>query len=1125
MNKYYGKVRSILIVVLLAVALLSASVATLWGGVSVAMADTEALADIVAPATGFNPIVHYEFQDETDLGKDTLGNYNLVAKDVTLDPINGGVALKNSGLLYAPALDEVTNDEYTDFSDLVKGSFSISLRAYLRNNNGGGNYLVSTGSYGSHFTMNWAYGGFGMNFGNSQNKDFMNDGSKDMLSGEFAWYRVNVIYDESAMTVKLVATKEGVEDYSFTMSETLSQTITFGGNSQYSFTIGAQSHLGGWDDQHASAELSDGTNVWPNISDFRLYSGVIDDAEITKIKEYDKANKTEVQTYETNPIASYTFSDTTTVGADDMGNVDLALKSTNADDYVITDGALTLKNNNVLYAKNLGNGKDIADKLDTFTIVLDVKMANPGGGEFDILSTGKYDEALRVTRNGNSLNFYVGGNDTNQWKENVFLDNEWQTIIVTGNVSNKYMAIYINKPGDTQATLIASVSNAEGLALANNCSLTFGGDSQFGAADSQHSNPTIKNIKIFDFTFGSAQATQYLTVGKVEVETIPLSSVKKLSTTVSVTPDMSEDDILACALPTTVQVTNAANNIADANIVWNKVVKGDFSAKLYGFLIGSNINNQQNVKVELTVPYSFGDEYKQDIKPIVWYEFKDADNIGKDSMGHFDLLVGGNGQVEHNAEEGYVTFTRANGSVLYAPALYGSTDWSDMLKGGYTFSYTVKADNTIQDGSYYAVTTGTYGESFLIYGCYSGFEVIYSAGGSSSHKIRFETGSYKDQWVTITVTVDPTTSTCCFYVNDALFAEREISDYQGFSADGLYTFAIGGQANVSGNDSTQYFEGSISDVKVYDYVLSADNVKDLYTTSSFSSVPTYYTIKKIDVDTSDVELVLSKDNTVTDILAGLPTTVTVTNNKGQTETCSVIWLGRKDGIIEGYVQGCSWANTDGGFATVELSYVVEFDDVENAQFTEVKVDDVAYTGAALAVGTSANVTFKVVPSNGYKVSSVVCNTEKLTAGENGLYTVSVSDYSKVVAYISAEEYTITYVLNNGSENETQIYGYGETVELATYFTKEGYTFDGWYLNAEFTGEKVTTIDSNNPANVTLYAKWTAEGENNDDTPNTPIDDEGGSNSVVVIVIASVVAASVVAGVVVIIIKKRRQRND
>lgn len=52
-----------------------------------------------------------------------------------------------------------------------------------------------------------------------------------------------------------------------------------------------------------------------------------------------------------------------------------------------------------------------------------------------------------------------------------------------------------------------------------------------------------------------------------------------------------------------------------------------------------------------------------------------------------------------------------------------------------------------------------------------------------------------------------------------------------------------------------------------------------------------------------------------------------------------------------------------------------------------------------------------------------------------------------------------------------------TIESATLIlaepTKTGYTFNGWYDNASFTDEAITTITSGSTGNVTLYAKWTS----------------------------------------------------
>ncbi|MGN1052571.1 MAG: hypothetical protein ACI4SH_04185, partial [Candidatus Scatosoma sp.] len=243
------------------------------------------LADITAPETGFNKVVHYEFNDETNLGKDSLGNYDLVAQNVAIDPLNGGVALKNGGVLYAPALD----GNGTDFSDLVKGSYSVSMRIYTRAVSGGGNYIVATGLYGSDFQVDWNYNGLGVDLGNEQSGKFGVDknnaaslGGINMFDSAYSWYRVSMIYDESASSFRVKTTKEGDGAYLFDYTKTLTSAVTFGG-SEYTFTIGGQSKFGASLAQQADTTIDSTYTIHPNISDFRLYSGVIDETEISAI--------------------------------------------------------------------------------------------------------------------------------------------------------------------------------------------------------------------------------------------------------------------------------------------------------------------------------------------------------------------------------------------------------------------------------------------------------------------------------------------------------------------------------------------------------------------------------------------------------------------------------------------------------------------------------------------------------------------------------------------------------------------------------------------------------------------------------------------------------------------------
>ena len=75
-------------------------------------------------------------------------------------------------------------------------------------------------------------------------------------------------------------------------------------------------------------------------------------------------------------------------------------------------------------------------------------------------------------------------------------------------------------------------------------------------------------------------------------------------------------------------------------------------------------------------------------------------------------------------------------------------------------------------------------------------------------------------------------------------------------------------------------------------------------------------------------------------------------------------------------------------------------------------------------------------------------------------------------------YSITYNLNDGVwEDDIYIplsYTNYTNVELPTTLYKEGFVFGGWYTNADFSGEKVTTIPYGTDGNKTYYAKWIDE---------------------------------------------------
>ena len=77
------------------------------------------------------------------------------------------------------------------------------------------------------------------------------------------------------------------------------------------------------------------------------------------------------------------------------------------------------------------------------------------------------------------------------------------------------------------------------------------------------------------------------------------------------------------------------------------------------------------------------------------------------------------------------------------------------------------------------------------------------------------------------------------------------------------------------------------------------------------------------------------------------------------------------------------------------------------------------------------------------------------------------------ALYSAIEYSIEYNLNRGTNNSLNPETYTiESPEITLEnATRTGYTFAGWYKNADFSGDPVEKISTGNYGNITLYAKW------------------------------------------------------
>ena len=88
-----------------------------------------------------------------------------------------------------------------------------------------------------------------------------------------------------------------------------------------------------------------------------------------------------------------------------------------------------------------------------------------------------------------------------------------------------------------------------------------------------------------------------------------------------------------------------------------------------------------------------------------------------------------------------------------------------------------------------------------------------------------------------------------------------------------------------------------------------------------------------------------------------------------------------------------------------------------------------------------------------------------------------------LASCSKETYTISFDSNFGTAVESIQVNENELVVEPAAPTREGYTFEGWYIDINFTQE--VNFETFIPTkNITLFAKWT-KNEDNNDNPNIP----------------------------------------
>ena len=199
------------------------------------------------------------------------------------------------------------------------------------------------------------------------------------------------------------------------------------------------------------------------------------------------------------------------------------------------------------------------------------------------------------------------------------------------------------------------------------------------------------------------------------------------------------------------------------------------------------------------------------------------------------------------------------------------------------------------------------------------------------------------------------------------------------------------------------------------------------------------------------------------------------------------------GIVNAISEGTAniTATTDNGLTAVctvtvipstrgEDYVSVEGLEITGASSTEIQLDG-ALTLSAIVLPENATNPNVIWTSTNPSVASID-DTGKVTLNQTGQVTFIATsestgistEFTMTVLPIPSKTYTITYHLDGGvnSANNPDSYLDGDAFSFENP-TKEGYIFDGWFTDAQYTNP-ISGITKDTTGDITLYAKWTEE---------------------------------------------------
>ena len=652
------------------------------------------------------------------------------------------------------------------------------------------------------------------------------------------------------------------------------------------------------------------------------------------------------------PIARYDFSDESDLGKDTTGHFNLNLEGnvTQGTKDSSTESAI-FDGNSVLYASTF-DGHDFTDDMSEFTISFWAKRDAVQPNHSFMVSSG-----VAYSTNGFGLGYYAG-NDA--------------FIAVYGNVGNNDYAANYRFPNQTTNYRSSFVWNFYSATITKNGGYFYINGEQFALNSVGDGGTSLENllqtftlggvvnndgsslyngytgqladVRIYDFALSDSQINHLYNNGSgnadltaQDVSQICISSVNSIDDPQIQLPEGStQEAIVSKANEQTITFQGSDNQTYHPDsILWTSVnLSRSEYATVTGIVYKAGFSNAEGVQVNVNVYYTKEDNGPDVIEPLARYDFSDSSNLGKDSMGHFDLIM--QGTVTQNTKDSSTKTAVFNGaSALVFPTL-GNADFTDSLED-FTITFWAKRPQIQSQHSFMIGSGVAYSSTGFGFGYYSGNDAFITVFGNVSNgdyaaNYRFpnETTKYSSSANWNFYSVAATRSGGYFYINGEQFALKSVGGGGLAIANLGQTFTLGGIAGNSDGTFYNGYVGELADVRVYDFPLNNLQINSLYnngngnTELSGQNANELFIQSAVNID--DPSLMITRSSSESLIVSTLnQQSIQFTASDGKTYTGSAIWKSidtsnNSYALATGIVYKPGFVNAGGVTVTVKLYY-------------------------------------------------------------------------------------------------------------------------------------------------------------------------------------------------------------